>query len=435
MARQVRDAVLESREARKRLKVQSEPHWRGIDTGLHLGYRRRSNGGSWIVRRFTEAGKYIKHKLGVADDFQDANGTKTLNYKQALKQARDWSELEVRIEAGVEEVSDGSYTVADAMRDYLAQYSVEGKGLGVTKAVTNAHILPALGAVKLDRLTTKKITAWVHNLASAPARLRTGKTAKKRNVCELGDDPEAIRRRRASTNRVLTVLKAALNYAWRQGRVASDMPWRKVKPFKNSDVPIVRYLTEAECVRLINTCQPDLRAMVQAALFTGCRYGELVKLKASDFNPDAGTLAIRTSKSGKPRHVVLADEAKKFFHGAIINKESDALIFTHEDGTMWGKSHPHRPLQEACMRVKIKPAISFHILRHTHGSLLAMKGVPMPVIAKQLGHADTRMTERHYAHLSPSYVADTIRQNFPIFGVVEEGTVASLASKNKGKKK
>jgi len=41
MARQVRDAVLESREARKRLKIQSEPHWRGIDTGLHIGYRRR----------------------------------------------------------------------------------------------------------------------------------------------------------------------------------------------------------------------------------------------------------------------------------------------------------------------------------------------------------------------------------------------------------
>ena len=38
-----------------------------------------------------------------------------------------------------------------------------------------------------------------------------------------------------------------------------------------------------------------------------------------------------------------------------------------------------------------------------------MSGVPMGVIAAQLGHADTRMTERHYAHLSPSYVADTIR--------------------------
>ena len=53
------------------------------------------------------------------------------------------------------------------------------------------------------------------------------------------------------------------------------------------------------------------------------------------------------------------------------------------------------------------------MLRHTHASHLAMRGVPMAVIARQLGHADTRMTERHYAHLAPSYVAETIRTSFP----------------------
>jgi integrase len=68
---------------------------------------------------------------------------------------------------------------------------------------------------------------------------------------------------------------------------------------------------------------------------------------------------------------------------------------------------------EACKRAKIKPAASFHVLRHTYGSTLAMRGVPFGVIAKQLGHADTRMTEKHYARLAPSNVADTIRAHFP----------------------
>jgi integrase len=45
-----------------------------------------------------------------------------------------------------------------------------------------------------------------------------------------------------------------------------------------------------------------------------------------------------------------------------------------------------------------------------------MKGVPMGVIAAQLGHSDTRMTEKHYAHLSPSYIADTIRASLPALG-------------------
>ena len=50
----------------------------------------------------------------------------------------------------------------------------------------------------------------------------------------------------------------------------------------------------------------------------------------------------------------------------------------------------------------------------------------MPVIARQLGHADTRMTEKHYAHLSPSYVADTIRENFPRLGIVGKTKVRPM---------
>jgi integrase len=81
---------------------------------------------------------------------------------------------------------------------------------------------------------------------------------------------------------------------------------------------------------------------------------------------------------------------------------------------------------EACKRAKISPAVSFHVLRHTHGSTLAMRGVPMGVIAEQLGHADTRMTEKHYAHLAPSYVADTIRAHFPTLGITGEATVVPM---------
>ena len=52
-----------------------------------------------------------------------------------------------------------------------------------------------------------------------------------------------------------------------------------------------------------------------------------------------------------------------------------------------------------------------------------MRGVPMGVIAAQLGHSDTRMTEKHYAHLAPSYIADTIRANFPNLGLTKDAAV------------
>jgi integrase len=92
----------------------------------------------------------------------------------------------------------------------------------------------------------------------------------------------------------------------------------------------------------------------------------------------------------------------------------------------WGRSHQQRPLNDASKIAKILPPVTFHVLRHTHASHLAMKGVGLGVIAAQLGHADTRMTEKHYAHLAPSYVADTIRTQFPTLGIAGDTTVTTI---------
>ena len=55
-----------------------------------------------------------------------------------------------------------------------------------------------------------------------------------------------------------------------------------------------------------------------------------------------------------------------------------------------------------------------------------MADEPLVVVAKNLGHADTRMCERHYAHLAPSYVAETIRGQAPKLGIVKPSKVAQL---------
>ena len=58
-----------------------------------------------------------------------------------------------------------------------------------------------------------------------------------------------------------------------------------------------------------------------------------------------------------------------------------------------------------------------------------MRGVALPVIAAQLGHSDSQMVERHYGHLAPSYVADTVRAAFGTMGLVEPDNVTVIASK------
>ena len=92
----------------------------------------------------------------------------------------------------------------------------------------------------------------------------------------------------------------------------------------------------------------------------------------------------------------------------LEHPEADVLL-PRPGGRRWNKSEQSRPMREACAAAGIMPPASFHVLRHTYASRLAMRGVPIAVIAAQFGHAVLRITMRHYAHLAPSYVTDTIR--------------------------
>jgi integrase len=430
MARTVRNARLNTRSARTKLAARREPYWTVISAGCALGYRRGANGGTWIGKFRDADGRRYYEAIGAADDARDPDGHSVLSFGQAQEKARAFFVQKAREAAGDAAPHVGPYTVADALGGYLTAYERRGgKALYTTRLAVKTHILPSLGAVAVAKLTARKIEEWHQNLAEQPARLRT-KPGKRQQHRKGDGGPDAIRRRRATANRILTILKAALNHAWndKARHIASDDAWRRVKPFKGVDTARVRYLTEAECVRLVNSCQTTFRNLVRGALLTGCRYSELTSMHVSDFNPDAGIVTVRTSKAGKPRHVVLTDEGQSLFASLSAGKLGSDLLFARADGGRWGSSHQLRPMLEACDRAKIKPAVSFHVLRHTHGSTLAMRGVPMGVIAEQLGHADTRMTEKHYAHLAPSYVADTIRAHFPRLGIADDSAVVPLRS-------
>jgi integrase len=223
------------------------------------------------------------------------------------------------------------------------------------------------------------------------------------------------------------MLKAALNYAFDEGHVSNRDAWgRKLKPFRDVEVARVRYLTIAEAKRLVNACEAEFRPLVRAALETGCRYGELTRLEVQDFNLDSHTVAIRKSKSGKPRHVVLTEEGASFFHQHCAGRAGGEPMFSHADGSPWQKSEQSRPMREACEHARIIPPISFHILRHTWASLAVMARVPLLVVAKNLGHKDTRMVEHHYGHLAPSFITEAIRAGAPVYGIEASKGVVPL---------
>jgi integrase len=415
VARTLRDARLDSRESRAKLKPRGKPYWRSIEPGLHVGYRRLSKKpGTWCVRKYAGQQRYVVEALeGVADDFNGADGHSVLSFAQAQRKALDHKPK-----------PDGPLTVAQAVESYLEFLTAHRKSSRDARYRYEAFIRPTLGDVVVQALTKQQLERWRDGLAAMPRRIRTPKGEQPRHA-PLDDSDEGKRKRRVSANRVLITLRAALNMAFANELVPSDTAWRRVRKFKGVDIERERFLSADECRRLLNACQGNFRKLVQAALATGCRYGELIGLLVNDFQRDSGTLLIRTSKAGKPRIVWLTAEAQALFARWCAGKRGDELLLPRDDGSPWGAGHQWERIRDACAHAGITPAVTFHCLRHTHASHLAQKGVPTAVIAEQLGHADERMAKR-YAHLSETYTGATIRQHALTLGAESDDTVVPL---------
>jgi integrase len=418
MAKRVRDTDLENRAARSKLKVSGKPYYKVIGQGLHVGYRKGKRAGMWVVRRYAGASSYVVETIGEADDYADADGDKVLTFWQAQDEARKI--------AGTPARPTGPFKVKDAIADYLVE--LEGRASYTdTKHRLEAYALPAFGDKHVDKLTAEALRKWHRDLAKSGKRIRTKSGAAEHRTRAIDlTDPDVARRRKVSANRIMGLLKAALNYAFREGKVASDTEWRRVKPFRDVNQSRANYLTLAQCKRLINSAESDFRLLVRAALETGARYSHIARLRVKDYNPDSGTLHIRPpdrpGKAGKGFHIVLTEDGQEFFAQLVAGRSGSEPMLGRE----WKSSEQLRPMRATCKGAKIDPPVGFHQLRHTWASHAVMGGMPLPVVAKNLGHADTRMVERHYGHLAPSYVAETVRKHAPRFGVKEPSNVRAL---------
>jgi len=270
-----------------------------------------------------------------------------------------------------------------------------------------AFILPQLGDIEVSALTTERIRKWHIALAQAPARMRSPKNGKQR-YRQLGKDADSIRRRQASANRNLTQLKAALNAAWRDGRTPSDAAWRRVRPFPGADA-----VFDARGMSPPDQCQPS---GVPAA-GTGCAYNRSPIWRALP----------PPSPRFRPR----------LWHGRHPDQQ-DRPAETHHSDQRGGcaisralrRPRLGRDLGSEAGRPTVGNVESGRAdargMRHTWASLAVMAGMPLMVVAKNLGHRDTRMVEAHYGHMAPSYVAEAVRKHAPKFGFKPSKVVTPL---------
>ena len=348
---------------RRTLKPRKEPYWfnfrRGTAIGLYVGETKRE----WCARARDPTGgtKYKYKTLGVEN---------ALSYEDAEDEARAFADQ-------VAQVERLDYTVQDAIDDYVKDARVrngETSSRGIAQRLK--HDVPAdLAAKRLVDLRRLALSRWRDSL------VRTS------------GDEEDVRRSKDNANRVLAILKAALNLAFRSGICPSDAEWRRVEAFKDVGAARTLFLEPEQVQALLKATDGGFRNLLQAAVLTGGRYGELADAVVGDFDAKAGTLHL-DGKTG-PRTCYLSTQAAAFFKTIAKGKLPGAPLLPRDDGAPWGKSHQKRPMDAAVKAAKLPAETVFYSLRHYHISRALLAGIPPQVIAENCG-TSVRMIEKHY---------------------------------------
>jgi hypothetical protein len=292
MARSLKNAELDSRNARLKLKRGKKPRFTTVGLGLSLGYRRTKTNGTWVFRKSDGKGGMHTKAIGVADDYVEADSETVLNYWQAVDRVRELAKTS-------RGSAPGSITVQEAFDSYLPTLEAKNvRSAHTTKGRVNKHILPRLGTFRVVDLTRTQLDGW------------------KSSLVKKSDDKEEVRKSKDSANRVLTMLKAFLNHAWNDddNAISSDQAWRKVKPFKDVARPREVRFSPSQAQKLIQSIEdPKFAKLVEGGYATGGRYEELTGAKVAHFDRDGGFLTVSGKTGSRP--IILQTSAVKMFAG------------------------------------------------------------------------------------------------------------------------
>jgi integrase len=207
----------------------------------------------------------------------------------------------------------------------------------------------------------------------------------------------------ATVNRELSTLRHMLNKAVEWGML-------EVNPFnKGSKLMLkennhrLRFLADDEVEALLKACSPHLRPIVEVALLTGMRRGELLGLKWEQIRN--GFIYLTETKSGKARQIPINDRLAEVLKEVRREKQlKSPYVFCDSQGRRFYEVK--RSFASACRRAGLEN-FRFHDLRHTFASHLVMKGVGLKAVQELLGHADIKMTLR-YSHLSQAHLKEAV---------------------------
>jgi integrase len=321
--------------------------------------------GTWIARyRDPETLKQHYRAMG-----------EFVSYDAAVKAATKWFTSN---QSGV--IAKG-YSVEQACREYvthLRAHKTLKSALDAEGRFNRLVYSAAIAKIELDRLTVTVVRKWLTEQIADD------------------DDPEVIRASQDSANRNLAALKAALNFAKKNGLVVIDSAWGNVQKFKDVGRRREHFLTIDQRRALLAACEPDIRMFCEAILLTAARPGEIAKIQARDFDRNNGTIVL-SGKTGR-RTAPLSTSAIAFFTTLTSSKIGQAHLFTRPDGRPWVKEMWSPAFREAARKAGLPDDVVMYSLRHAAISEMIAGGMESFIVAKLAG-TSTAMIDQHYGHL------------------------------------
>ena len=250
------------------------------------------------------------------------------------------------------------------------------------RLIVGKHILPRLGKRSALAVGHGEVTELHHALSGTPVM----------------------------ANQVVDLLSRIYNLAEDRGQIPEmSNPCRAVA--KNRERKRERFLTEEEFRRLgrvldeAETCKGvsvHAVAAIRLLLLTGCRKGEILNLRWSEVDLEAGELRLRDSKTG-PRMIVLSLEAASVL-ARIPRLADNPFVIPAKIG---GKAmrNLNDPWEMVCARAGLED-MRLHDCRHRYASRALALGESLPMIGRLLGHTQVETTAR-YAHLAKDSVHDS----------------------------
>lgn len=361
-------------------KAGDEPHWQRLRQGVYLGYRpsRKKAGGTWFARFYnSETNRNIRKRLG---DYGSLSGHDL--FKQVKADAEAWADT---VETGGERARELE-TVKDACEAYLTE-----KPGSIAEGVFRRHVYDdAIAKVKLDKLRRHHLKAWRKRLEQAPALVTRTKDNDKKRMKE---------RSKATVNRDMVPLRAALGMVLKPGAPNTDAAWQEaLRPFKGADKRRELYLDRGERKKLIDSTCNEAQPFVKAMCLLPLRPGALAGLKVRDFDKRTRALTVGKDKNGNPRQLTMPQMIADFFEAQAKDKLPTASIFARSNGLAWNKDAWKYPIKDAVELAGLPGATSAYTLRHSVITDLIRARLPILTVA-QLSGTSVAMIEKHYGHL------------------------------------